>query len=108
MKEYNFTAKRGDTLNAIEFTMQRNSVAIDLTDCVITAIFALNNKIAFTLSTENNLLEITDAASGKFQITEQIITHAPGVYNFEIKFKFSDRTKTYIKGMLVIEPNITN
>lgn len=109
-QQYNFKVKRGDTFSGSIFEMVVNSVPLDLTDTVIKAEFvAPNSNVASLLmSTENNKITIIDAQSGEFQFSEQIISLAPGIYNYDVQFTFPDgKVKTYITGVMTVEADIT-
>jgi glyoxylate utilization-related uncharacterized protein len=106
----NFTHKRGDTFEAVNFEIKINDVAVDLRDTIIRmqlrkeygGIIALN-----LTSVDNAGLTITDAVDGLFKINEQIINIEAGNYLYDIQFDFDGEIKTYVSGNFIITNDVT-
>jgi hypothetical protein len=106
----NFTHKRGDTFEAVNFEIMINEVAVDLTDTVIRmqlrkeygGVIALN-----LTSVDNAGLTIIDAINGLFKINEQIINIDAGNYLYDIQFDFDGEIKTYVSGNFLITNDVT-
>lgn len=106
----NFTHKRGDTFEAVEFEIKINEVAVDLTDTVIRmqlrkeygGIIALN-----LTSVDDAGITITDAVNGLFKINEQIINIEACNYIYDIQFDFDGEIKTYVSGNFLITNDVT-
>jgi glyoxylate utilization-related uncharacterized protein len=106
----NFTHKRGDTFEAVNFEIMINEVAVDLTDTVIRmqlrkeygGVIALN-----LTSIDNAGLTIIDAINGLFKINEQIINIDAGNYLYDIQFDFDGEIKTYVSGNFLITNDVT-
>jgi glyoxylate utilization-related uncharacterized protein len=106
----NFTHKRGDTFEAVNFEIMINEVAVDLTDTVIRmqlrkeygGVIALN-----LTSIDNAGLTIIDAINGLFKINEQIINIDAGNYLYDIQFNFDGEIKTYVSGNFLITNDVT-
>jgi hypothetical protein len=83
----------GRTYLALEFTILKNSVAVDLTGATI--ILHIENKKAprsYDWTTDNGELEITDDVNGVFQITQKTISIPVGNYGYGIVFYLADNT----------------
>lgn len=83
----------GRTYLAIQFTMLKNSVAIDLTGASI--IMHIENKKSqrsYDWTTENGELEITDDTGGIFEITQKTISLPVGSYGYGITFYMANGT----------------
>ena len=106
----NFTHKRGDTFEAVNFEIKINDVAVDLSDAIIRmqlrkeygGIIALN-----LTSVDNAGLTITDAVDGLFKINEQVINIEAGNYLYDIQFNFDGEIKTYVSGNFIITNDVT-
>jgi glyoxylate utilization-related uncharacterized protein len=106
----NFTHKRGDTFEAVNFEIKINDVAVDLSDTIIRmqlrkeygGIIALN-----LTSVDNAGLTITDAVDGLFKINEQVINIEAGNYLYDIQFNFDGEIKTYVSGTFLITNDVT-
>ena len=106
----NFTHKRGDTFEAVNFEIKINDVAVDLSDAIIRmqlrkeygGIIALN-----LTSVDNAGLTITDAVDGLFKINEQVINIEAGNYLYDIQFNFDGEIKTYVSGTFLITNDVT-
>jgi hypothetical protein len=92
----------GRTYLAQQFTILKNSVAVNLTNASI--IMHIENKKtprSYDWSTENGQLDITTAASGIFEITQKTIDLPVGNYGYGITFYLSNGTIfEYIYGNL--------
>lgn len=93
------------------FVVSENSLPVDLTGCTIAADFIKKNgsQYALRMTTENNLIEVTDAAAGKWKFAKQKIDLQPGVYEYDVKFIFPNQdVYFYLKGeMSVINSKTT-
>lgn len=101
--------KRGDTFMGVAFEVLVNSVAIDLTDCEIDMHIRKSPKDSLVLGLSiGSGLEIIDAVSGRFAISEQIVDIPPCKYVYDIQITFTDGTvKTWIEGTWTIEHDVT-
>lgn len=89
----------GDTFDGFEFTIQLDSIPIDLAGALISMSVSFANTVFLTLNSSNGGITITDATNGVFQVDEQIISLPPQNYFYEIKIVFYDGSiKTYVKG----------
>ncbi len=110
MTKYDFTVKRGDTYQGVEFQLIKNGSAIDLTDATIKADFKLKNsgKTLMTMSTDNDKIAITYPLEGRFIFSPQVISVQAGAYQYDIQIQFNDDSlKTYIEGTMTVEQDIT-
>jgi hypothetical protein len=107
----NFSHIKGDTFEAVNFAVVKNTVALSLTGAVIkmqlkkecngVAILALTSVASAGLT-------ITNAAGGLFKINQQIINIAEFNYIYDIQITFSDGTvKTWVEGNFVVKCDIT-
>jgi hypothetical protein len=107
----NFSHIKGDTFEAVNFAVVKNTVALSLTGAVIkmqlkkecngVAILALTSVASAGLT-------ITNAAGGLFKINQQIINIAEFNYVYDIQITFSDGTvKTWVEGNFVVKCDIT-
>lgn len=89
--------EKGDTISVVGFQLVINSLPKDLTGVTIEAIF-------YSYSyTEYMAVSITNAATGSFQIDQQVIDWRKGQWRFEMKFTFPNGSiKTYLKGSILI------
>jgi archaellin len=104
MNTYNITSINGDTIDEIAFTVTINSTPLDLTgaEIVLSAQASAAGQAVISLS-EGAGLTITNAAAGQFKVDSQIISAAPGNYDYFIKFKLATgAVKTYISGKWTI------
>lgn len=92
---YNFPDhERGDTFKGVGFELLVNGVAKSLLGATIVMTIAGKE-----YSTTNGGLVITDAAAGKFDFKEQIVSMSCKTHSYEIVFYFADGSvKTYIEG----------
>ena len=107
----NFSHIKGDTFEAVNFAVVKNTVVLSLTGAVIkmqlkkecngVAILALTSVASAGLT-------ITNAAGGLFKINQQIINIAEFNYIYDIQITFSDGTvKTWVEGNFVVKCDIT-
>ena len=105
------TQYRGDTHDGTSFTVNVNAAPYDLTNVTITAKFKKDSKTGPELLSlsEGNGITVTNAASGQFQIDAFIVDFPPGTHYYDIQFVQSDGVvKTYIKGTMPVEQDVTN
>ena len=96
---------RGDTINARQFTLTKDSNPIDLTNCIIKCDFVLNKSIQS--KTIGNGITLINAALGQFQI-DSFVLDKVGEWHYDIEITFtSGEIKTYIKGVINIESDVT-
>ena len=110
---YNFPDHiKGDTFNGVEFTLEVNSLPVDLTNASIKMYLKTQSKacdVVAKFTTDNGKLTITDAVNGVFQFDNQIININAGTYDYDIEITLNNGTiKTYIKGTWKILQDITN
>jgi hypothetical protein len=115
-QNYNITVFNGNTHNGTSFTLLRNSIPIDISDCIITMqvrktrddipVISLTTDI---VSPATGGITITDGINGKFKIDQQIFNvSVPLIYLYDIKIKFPNEViKTYISGTFEIIGDIT-
>lgn len=106
----NFTHKRGDTFEAVDFEVKINNVAVDFTDAVIRMQLRKQHggPIGLSLTSVDNAgITITDAINGKFKINEQIINIEAFKYIYDIEFNINGKVKTYVVGNFTITNDIT-
>jgi hypothetical protein len=107
----NFSHIKGDTFDEVEFSIQKNSVALDLTGAIIR--MQLKKEcggipiLSFT-SVAAAGITITNAVGGLFKINKQIININSFNYVYDIEITFADGTvKTWIEGNFLIKCDIT-
>ena len=107
----NFTHIKGDTFEAVNFQVIKNSVALDLTDSVIR--MQLKKEcggipiLSFTTVADAGLTLI-DAVDGLFKINKQIINIAEFNYIYDIEITFGNGdVKTWIDGDFIVKCDIT-
>ena len=107
----NFSHIKGDTFEAVNFAVVKNTVALSLTGAVIkmqlkkecdgVAILSLTSVASAGLT-------ITNAAGGLFKINQQIINIPEFNYIYDIQITFADGTvKTWVEGNFVVKCDIT-
>lgn len=107
----NFSHIKGDTFEAVNFAVVKNTVALSLTGAVIkmqlkkecdgVAILSLTSVASAGLT-------ITNAAGGLFKINQQIINIPEFNYVYDIQITFADGTvKTWVEGNFVVKCDIT-
>ena len=112
--KYNFPNHiDGDTFSGGIFKIRdtRTGQSIDITNCVIKIDFKLDysSPIAFTFSTTNGRVSITNASSGEFRINQFILNETPNRYIYDCEFTFvGGKVKTYFNGYLTILNDVTN
>lgn len=108
---YNFTHIKGDTFEAVNFALVKNSVVVNLTGATIRMQLRseCGGLIALSLTSVANAgITITNAAGGLFRINKQIINIASGNYLYDLEILFADNTvKTWLSGEFLIECDIT-
>ncbi len=107
----NFSHIKGDTFEAVNFAVVKNTVALNLTGAVIK--MQLKKEcggvaiLSFT-SVASAGLTITNAAGGLFKINKQIINIPEYNYLYDIEITFADGTvKTWVEGNFVVKCDIT-
>lgn len=107
----NFSHIQGDTFEAVNFEVIKNSTALNLTGAVIK--MQLKKEcggvpiLSFT-SVASAGITITNAASGLFKINKQIINIPEFNYLYDIEITFADGTvKTWVEGNFTIKCDIT-
>jgi hypothetical protein len=107
----NFTHKRGDTFEAVNFAMLVNSVALNLTGCTLRMQLRkeYGGVIFLSLTSVASAgITITSAATGLFRINKQIINLDAFNYIYDIELIKADGTvKTYISGNFYITNDVT-
>ena len=110
--EYTFPAQyRGDTHDGTTFTVNVNGSPYDLTNVTITAKFRKDSKTGPELLSVTNGAGITvsNAAGGIFDLDPFIVDFPPGTHYYDIQFVQADGVvKTYIKGTMTVEQDVTN
>lgn len=101
----------GDTADALSFTIQRNSVAVDLTDASIkmqVRACAGQLPILDLSTTDGTSIVITDAINGIFRVGYHPVPTMAGAYQYDVQVTFpTGDVKTYFKGSYVIEGEVT-
>ena len=105
------SALRGDTwpgISSITITISGTPVSLSAASIKMQLREDLDSPVALELSTNNNLIVITNPLSGVFQIPPQIIDIPFGTYNYDIQVTFPNGViTTYITGTWQITPDIT-
>ena len=107
---YNFPAQnKGDTFNGVQFTLEVNGVAKDISTALISCWFRAErlNTIAKEISVGHGIT-ITDGPNGVFRIDPFIVTMTHGNYSYDIEFDFAGVIKTYISGKFIVNQTVTN
>lgn len=110
MAGLNFTHKRGDTFEAVNFEVNVDSTPFDFTDTIIRMQLRkeYGGIIALSLtSVDSDGITITDAVNGQFKINEQIINIDAWNYLYDIEFDYNNTVKTYISGNFNITNDVT-
>lgn len=106
MTTYNFpNHTKGDTFKSREITL-----GFDVTDAEIKMQFKLPGSIqaAFEWSTVDDSFVVTNAATGVLTMNSKDLDLKPSTYVYDFQVKDSnDNIKTYFKGALTIEQDIT-
>ena len=102
---------RGDTFNAVQFTLLSDAVPIDLTGCVIRMFLRKNAKtgqIYRTFSNNVGGITVITPTSGIFQIDQFLADMPAAVYYYDIEIRFPGGVvKTYLSGILDIQQDVT-
>jgi len=106
---YNFPDHiKGDTIEAIQFTVTVNGSALDLTDAAIRMDVRTQTGALLHTYQIGTGFTVTNAAGGIFEFDEQIVDLTPGTNHYDIEFTLADETvKTYIAGTWVITQDVT-
>lgn len=81
----------GDTFPGLSFTIVKNSLPFDLSDCNIDITFVHEENAAYTYTLDTgNGVAVTNDTGGIFQVDEQIINFYPGLYNYDITIETAD------------------
>jgi hypothetical protein len=104
----NIKIKRNDTFLAMQFQVNIDEVALNLTNYRIELIAKVSDcgEPVLTLSTdEDGGMTITGANSGVFEIDQQIFTLKKGIYPYEMTFEdeTAETIFTWIKGNLIVD-----
>lgn len=110
--EYNFRGViKGDTWLGAEFEMtDPDGVAIDLAGYSIRMHLrktADQPEPEMIFTTEDDTIEIIDAAGGKFQIKERTIDLPVYRYVYDIEFTKNNVVRTWIRGTFPVKPEVT-
>ena len=100
---------KGNTFVGVEFNLQNNGTAIDITGATIALIAKIWDQegadAVISLDTTDGIT-ITDATEGKFEVDEQVIDVEARCYEYDIKVTFPDSTvRSYIYGNWTIIQN---
>jgi hypothetical protein len=102
---------KGDTFEAITFTIKENGIGIDLTGSDIRVDFKKNGN---TGSLQESIsvgagITINNAIGGVFTLDSFVNNWSVGKYFYDAEITFADGTvNTYFKGSLSINQDITN
>jgi len=102
---------KGNTFVGVEFNLQNNGAAIDITGATIELIAKIWNQEGAdaVIVLDNGSfggITITDATEGKFEVDEQVIDVEARCYEYDIKVTFPDSTvRSYIYGNWTIIQN---
>lgn len=99
---------KGDTCQAMHFTLQAvdvngDLVDIDLTDCVPLIQLRKNDRLfhEFTCTLSTPL-------EGKFSLLPEVVDIAPGVYDVDVQITHADGTiKTYLRGECTVIQDVS-
>jgi hypothetical protein len=108
--KYDISVINNDTYPGVNFTVTVNTIALNLTDAEIRMQVRKTRDTAAVIDIAVGTgITITDVASGKFRIDEQIFSATPGNYQYDIEIILSSgEVKTYIKGSFTIIGDITH
>lgn len=106
-----FTHIKGDTFDEVAFSIQINSVPVDLTGAVIKMQLKKDNSPTAVLSLTSvgsAGITITSPTGGLFKINSQIIDIEAYNYLYDIQFTLaSGVVKTYVSGNFIIQKDVT-
>jgi leucyl aminopeptidase (aminopeptidase T) len=101
---------KGDTFEAITFTIKENGVVVDLTGTTIRIDFKKDaiNSHEKTSKTLGNGITLTDAVNGAVSIDSFVNNWDVGKYIYDAEITFPDGTiNTYFKGTLTVIQDVT-
>jgi hypothetical protein len=102
---------KGDTFNAITFTIKEDAVAVDLTGAAIKMDF---RKVSATGDPQQSMsigsgITIVNDVGGIFKLDSFINNWAAQTYVYDAEITFADGSiKTYFKGSLKVEQDVAN
>jgi hypothetical protein len=106
-----FTHKKGDTFEEVNFEYLLNSVALNLTGCTLRMQLRkeYGGIIYLSLTSVASAgITITSPTSGLFKINKQIININAFNYIYDIELTKADGTiKTYVEGTFLITNDVT-
>jgi len=111
MAGLNFTHKKGDTFDEVNFEVIVDGTALNLTGMVIR--MQLKSEcgavpVLSLTSVASAGITITNTSLGLFKINKQIIDIAKGNYKYDIEFDYSGGdVRTWVSGEFLIECDIT-
>jgi hypothetical protein len=103
---------KGDTMEAVTFTITVNAVALNLTGASarMDVRESLKGKqlVRYTSAVSGGLTIVAPATDGKLRFDEAIIDLPVGTHNYDIEITLADASvKTYISGTWTIVQDIT-
>jgi hypothetical protein len=109
---YNFASHyKGDTFNAVTFTIKEDGVPLSLTDAEIKIEFknkSIVGEIQDTLTIGSGITFV-DSGNGVFKIDSFINNWEKGVYFYDAEITFPDGVvRTYFKGSLKVNQDTSN
>ena len=105
MKTLNFTHKRGTTFDAVTFAVTVNGSPLDLTGATVTAQIRKQSDapVIYQIQTA-----ITNASSGQFEFSEQIIDIPNCNYKYDVRIELANgEVNSWIEGQFIITERIT-
>ena len=96
----------GDTFAGVQFTVNRNGSALDITSAaIVMTVNEVGGIVDYTLSVGSGVT-ITNGATGTFQVDAQIISWPPTTYRYKIKITLAGgEVHTYLSGGWTITPS---
>lgn len=114
MSEFNIVTTKGDTWQGYQATILIEDVPLDLTNALIKMQLKKNASdchyaLEFsTLSTESNVITITDALNGQFTVEPEIVDIVARTYVYDTEITtLSGRVLTVLKGTFTVEQDVT-
>jgi len=106
------TQVNGDTFDGVQFTLTSTvdsvTTPIDLTDCLLFCQFKDSKGIVVRDMSIGNGITVTDAVDGIFRIDSFLLTIGVGTFVYDIQLIYnSGVVKTYVKGQIIILPDVT-
>ncbi len=100
---------KGDTFNAVTFTIAIDAIAVNLTGAAISVKFrsSFNSPPSLSLSVGSGVT-VTNAAGGVFRINAFACNFPVGTYVYDIQISVGGTIKTYIKGSLNVLNEVTS